>query len=134
LSSKPNPHLQKPCLRSGATTPARAVAGRSLRNVMEHPKPTPKIGILQKVTNFLIGFFGGIMIFMVCLKIFTSMWGAFLGIGVNIIVSAYLLKIFKGDKAKKIAIIGVIASVVAVILVYLLLTALVFSMFSRIAG
>jgi|GEM_PF-7052864 len=97
-------------------------------------KPPSKIGILQKATNFLIGFFGGIMVFMFCLKIVSSMWGAFLGVGINIAIIAYLLKIFGKDKAKKIAIIGIIASVIAVIAIYMLLTALVFSMFGKIAG
>jgi len=95
---------------------------------------SPKIGLLQKITNFLIGFFGGVLLFTFCLRILPSMWGAFLGTGVNIIVSIYLLRIFGRDKAKRIAAIGIIASIAAVIVISLLLTALIFSMFSEISG
>lgn len=97
-------------------------------------KPPSKISLLQKVTNFLIGFFGGVLLFTFCLRILPSMWGAFLGMGVNIIASIYLLKIFGRDKAKRIAIFGVMASIVAVLVIYMLLAALIFSMFSEIAG
>jgi uncharacterized PurR-regulated membrane protein YhhQ (DUF165 family) len=97
-------------------------------------KPIPKTGLLQMITNFVLGFFGGMILFMLCLRILPSMWGAFLGVGANVVACAYMLRWFGKDKAKRIAVYGVIASIAAVIVIYLLLTALVFSMFSEIAG
>jgi len=81
-----------------------------------------------------MGFLLGLMMFMICLKLLSSMWGALLGISVGIIASAYALKTFKNDPPKKIVATGILASVVVIIAIYLLISALIFLLFQGISA
>ncbi len=101
---------------------------------MHQQKPPSKIGIIQKITNFILGFFVGFLVFFFCLKILSSMWGAILGLALNIFVCGYTFKIFKNDPPKKIVSIGLLVSIIVIIAIYLLISALVYSLFSNIAA
>ncbi len=106
-------------------TPALAEAAKNIRNVM---------GYLKIITNFLLGFFIGLTVFLFGLKIVSSIWGAMIGLVINIGASAYILKRLTKNSTLKVMAYGMISASVILLIAYFSLSALILTLFSGLAA
>lgn len=101
-------------------------------------KNISKIGILQKITNFLLGFVLSFFIFFLSLKIFGEIFPAVVAGGIGAIISLaaaiYIIKKSESSPAKRIVGIGVLCSVAAIIIIPFILWMLALTLFQGVAN
>jgi hypothetical protein len=92
------------------------------------------MGYIKIVTNFLLGFLIALTAFLFGLKIITSMWGALLGLVINITASAYFLKKHKSNKTLKMLSYGILSACVILVIAYFSLSAMILALFNGVAS
>jgi hypothetical protein len=99
------------------------------------------LSIFKSLTWFLLGFLSAMIIFLFGLKIISSMWGAILGMCINLAISAYILNTAKQSKTpnkiftilKPIAY-GIISSMAILVVAYFALYTVILSLFNGVAA
>ena len=92
------------------------------------------MGYLRIVTNFLLGFLLALTAFLFGLKIISSIWGALLGIVINVSAAAYFLKKQKNNKTLKMLSYGLLSASIILIVAYFSLSAMILALFSGVAS
>ncbi len=95
-----------------------AEAEKNIKNAMA--TPTKPLNIIQKFTFFIGSFLVASMIFVSCLKLVSSYWGALLGLIVTSGIGIMLLKKQKAEKDKLIAY-GVLACTLFIIIAFIVI-------------
>ena len=93
-----------------------------------------KSKLLEKIFNFMMGFFAAFFIFLICLKIISTMWGAIIGIVGIFFLSYKGLKKYPKGSPKRTIVIGAISGGISIIVIYLAIWGLVVSLFKDIAN
>ena len=98
-------------------------------------KPESKIGLLQKITNFTIGFLINALIFGLIFKVMNGGWtGAVAATAFGAATAIIVLKKFKAEPLKKIIGTGILASTVVLAVVPLILWIILYVAYGNIAS
>jgi hypothetical protein len=100
---------------------------------MEHKGPKINFNILKILTWFLLGFLSAMIIFLFGLKTISSIWGALLGLCINIAAGAFILKKLKNKAFNPLAY-GIISASVILVIAYFSLSAMILALFNGVAS
>ena len=110
----------------------RAAAGKNIKNAMA--VSSKKIGVLHKITLFIIGFILNLLTISIFLKALNSIWGGiFAGVAVSIGCGIFILK-KNTNPSRRVLAKGVIASAIIFVLLTLILWTILQSAFEGIAS